>query len=220
MSSIPAFFKESYSQTDYRVYTFTGIQRKVIYGILRRSYALFAEIIIQHLIKLSFQHQSLHVGMIKKYLGQLLHSQRVYIKFPVMHGHKYSGSQVYEYLLNEIQSGHVLDLGTIDNHAEIESQRRLISENQLETFLKVFPYQQLFYLKDRLAIVLDGEKKHLDCCMFLKITQDHQKRRCNIELVFYSKILMNKQVKSKQIRAHLQEKLKQIQDRVVIKLLL
>lgn len=44
--SIPRFFKDNYAKNDYRIYMFDDVQRKVIYGMLRRSYALMAEVVL------------------------------------------------------------------------------------------------------------------------------------------------------------------------------
>ena len=49
--SIPYFFKDTYSQNDYRIFRYNEIQRRLIYGMLRRVYALLAEIILQNLMR-------------------------------------------------------------------------------------------------------------------------------------------------------------------------
>ena len=69
--SIPFFFKDNYQNNDYRIFRYDDIQRKIIYGILRRSYALLAEVILQNLLR-SSNYDQIGVQMMKKYMGQLL----------------------------------------------------------------------------------------------------------------------------------------------------
>jgi len=70
-SRIPFLFKQSYSQTDYRVFRFDEIQRKLIYGLLRRSYALLAEVLMQNALRCgkSENFSRMGIDMIKKYVG-------------------------------------------------------------------------------------------------------------------------------------------------------
>lgn len=50
MKSIPYYFKHGDKQSkDYRIYYYDEIQRKIIYGIMRRSYALIAQGFIEYL---------------------------------------------------------------------------------------------------------------------------------------------------------------------------
>jgi hypothetical protein len=51
VKGIPYYFKNlgSALAKDYRVYYFDEIQRKIIYGILRRTYALIAQQFLEYL---------------------------------------------------------------------------------------------------------------------------------------------------------------------------
>ena len=62
-------------ETDNRVFFFNEIQRKIIYGILRRMYALVAETFHEMLIMLPRQ-SVVSLAMAEKYFGQLLYNQR------------------------------------------------------------------------------------------------------------------------------------------------
>ena len=44
--AVPVMFKHTYSDTDFRIYQYDEIQRKIIYGVMRRAYALQSEVII------------------------------------------------------------------------------------------------------------------------------------------------------------------------------
>ena len=87
IKSIPYFFMqhqdfdEVQSQSgeeqyyDHRVFFFNEIQRRIIYGILRRVYALVAETFHEMLLMLPMQ-STISIAMAQKYFGQLLHNQR------------------------------------------------------------------------------------------------------------------------------------------------
>jgi len=112
--SIPFFFKHSYSKNDYRIFRYNEVQRKIVYGVLRRVYALLAEIILQNLLRYSdYNHMS--VAMMKKYLGQLLSSQRIEISYPVLHNYQYKQSLIHQLLLDEVRSGYVFKLKQLDS---------------------------------------------------------------------------------------------------------
>lgn len=240
--SIPFFFKHSYSQNDYRVYRYDDVQRKLVYGILRRSYALLAEVILQNIMRYSeydniykkkirnqgeiwIYNNYLGVSLMKKYMGQLLNTQRVYIKYPVLHNHKFRSNLIHQFLINEIKAGHVMKLGSINNQDEIDGQQVVIKQNQSDAFSPPIPYQQIFYLKKNLDFDCDchpephNHSQQPNAIMFLKITQNQQKN-CFIEVVFYSNIWEHSPQCPIKQRQNLLKNLKQIQDRVKIKLIL
>jgi hypothetical protein len=87
--SIPYFFKSSPANEanilakDYRVYFFDEIQRKIIYGILRRTYALLASCFLQHLQLTAETADPLTFIIQQKYFGALLHNQRSFFHLPL-----------------------------------------------------------------------------------------------------------------------------------------
>lgn len=58
-------------QNDHRVFFYTEIQRRIIYGILRRMYAIIAECVCEMLTMVQQQVHS-SVAMVQKYIGHLL----------------------------------------------------------------------------------------------------------------------------------------------------
>ena len=87
IKSIPFYFKQGQEAegqgsqdqdqkaTDNRVFFFNEIQRKIIYGILRRMYALVAETFHEMLLMLPRQ-SIVSIAMAQKYFGHLLYTQR------------------------------------------------------------------------------------------------------------------------------------------------
>ena len=63
------------AESDSRVFFFTEIQRRIIYGILRRMYAIMAEGVCEMLTMVQSQALS-SIAMVQKYLGHLLFNQR------------------------------------------------------------------------------------------------------------------------------------------------
>ena len=75
MRSIPYYFKSGFRlPKDYRVYYYDEIQRKIIYGILRRTYALVAECFIEYLSMVSKGIDPLNIIILQKYMGALLNN--------------------------------------------------------------------------------------------------------------------------------------------------
>ena len=74
---IPYYFKNrERAPKDYRIYYYDEIQRKIIYGILRRTYALIAQSFLEYLTLVTKDVDSLNLIIQQKYFGALLHNQR------------------------------------------------------------------------------------------------------------------------------------------------
>ena len=67
--------KNSKEGRDNRIFVYTEIQRRIIYGVLRRTYAIVSECVCEMLTMI--QEQTLaSISLAQKYFGSLLHNQR------------------------------------------------------------------------------------------------------------------------------------------------
>lgn len=87
VKSIPFFFKSG-ERKDYRVYQYDEIQRKTIYGILRRTYAMIAQSFLEYLSMITEEIDPLNMIILQKYMGALLHNQRKHTVIKAIEGRK------------------------------------------------------------------------------------------------------------------------------------
>ena len=102
--------EEPMEQTDNRVFLFTEMQRRVIFGMLRRVYAIVAECVCEMLTMV--QQQTLtSIGVVQKYMGQLLHSQRVDADVEIFDEgdvRRFTDIKLLEFLARELQDNKVI----------------------------------------------------------------------------------------------------------------
>jgi hypothetical protein len=92
------------------MYYYDETQRKIIYGIIRRSYALIAQGFIEYLSLITHQIDPLNVITLQKYMGALLGHQRKEISFKVMDKLGNKTKQGMKYLTDELKQSNILNL--------------------------------------------------------------------------------------------------------------
>ncbi|CDW82921.1 UNKNOWN [Stylonychia lemnae] len=115
VKSIPYYFKRtseadnSLFQKDYNVFYYDEIQRKLIYGILRRTYALMAQNLLEYATQIKPVDQ-LNVALVQKYMGSLLFNQRQLSRVVVMSnlGSKIK-EQAIQILKEDLKSSKILN---------------------------------------------------------------------------------------------------------------
>lgn len=84
--------------------------------------------------------------MMKKYLGQLLNTQKLQFEFPIINEDNFKVENIYNYLMNEIKSGHILELDQMDNvfvFKGLKTDDQNIDKSMFENsifFLKIHHY--------------------------------------------------------------------------------